>query len=138
MSEKQEIFRDDLFTKDEEGRIRLIAGYSKESDNYTFPKYLADPVSFSADVEDKLLSPAGVLHSFTIVRRSMPEFPVPYALALVDFPEKVRVMAQVETKDMEGLQLGESMVVTTGVVKKTPDGRDVISYKFAPEREMKS
>ncbi len=136
MSENQEIFRDDLFTKDEEGRIRLIAGYSKESDNYTFPKYLADPVSFSDDVEDKLLSPTGVLHSFTIVRRSMPEFPVPYALALVDFPEKVRVMAQVETKDMEGLQLGESMAVTTGVVKKTADGRDVISYKFTPEREM--
>lgn len=137
MSENQEIFRDDLFTKDEEGRVRLIAGYSKESDNYTFPKYLADPVSFSDDVVEKLLSPAGVLHSFTIVRRSMPEFPVPYALALVDFPEKVRVMAQVETKDMEGLQLGESMVVTTGVVKKTADGRDVISYKFTPEREMK-
>ncbi len=138
MSEKQEIFRDDLFTTDEEGRVRLIGGYSKESDNYTFPKYLADPVSFSDDIEEKLLSPAGVLHSFTVVRRSMPEFPVPYALALVDFPEKVRVMAQVETKDMDNLQLGEKMLVTTGVVKKTPDGRDVISYKFIPEREMKS
>ncbi|MGI9553962.1 MAG: Zn-ribbon domain-containing OB-fold protein [Thermodesulfobacteriota bacterium] len=138
MSENEEVFRPDLFTTDEEGRIRLIAGYSKEADNYTFPKYLADPVSFSDDVEEKLLSATGELHSFTIVRRSMPEFPVPYALALVDFPEKVRVMAQVETKDMEGLQLGEEMALTTGVVKKTSDGRDVISYKFIPVRELGS
>ena len=136
MSENEEIFRSDLFTTDEEGRVRLIAGYSKEADNYTFPKYLADPVSFSDDVEEKLLSPTGELHSFTVVRRSMPEFPVPYALALVDFPEEVRVMAQVETQDLDGLQLGEEMALTTGVVKKTNDGRDVISYKFIPVREL--
>ena len=136
MSENAEIFREDLFTTDDEGRIRLIAGYSKDADNYTFPKYLADPVSFSDDVEEKLLSPTGVLHSFTIVRRSMPEFPVPYGLALVDFPEQVRVMAQVETDDLDGLQMGEEMAVTTGVIKKTADGRDVISYKFIPVREQ--
>ena len=136
MSENTEIFRQDLFTIDDEGRVRLIAGYSKDADNYTFPKYLADPVSFSDEVEEKLLSPTGELHSFTIVRRSMPEFPVPYALALVDFPEKVRVMAQVETADMEGLKMGEEMALTTGVVKKTADGRDVISYKFIPVREQ--
>jgi len=136
MSDNAEIFRQDLFTTDDEGRIRLIAGYSKDSDNYTFPKYLADPISFSDDIEEKLLSPTGVLHSFTIVRRSMPEFPVPYGLALVDFPEKVRVMAQVESADIEGLQMGEEMALTTGVIKKTPDGRDVISYKFIPVREQ--
>ena len=136
MSENAEIFRQDLFTTDDEGRVRLIAGYSKEADNYTFPKYLADPVSFSDDVEEKLLSPTGTLHSFTIVRRSMPEFPVPYGLVLVDFPEKVRVMAQVESEDLEGLQMGEEMAIVTGVIKKTADGRDVISYKFKPVREL--
>lgn len=136
MSDNAEIFRQDLFTTDDEGRIRLIAGYSKDSDNYTFPKYLADPVSFSDDIEEKLLSPTGVLHSFTVVRRSMPEFPVPYGLVLVDFPEKVRVMAQVESADIEGLQMGEEMALTTGVIKKTADGRDVISYKFIPVREQ--
>jgi uncharacterized OB-fold protein len=104
MSDNTEIFREDLFTTDEEGRVRLIAGYSKDSDNYTFPKYLADPVSFSDDIEEKLLSPTGVLHSFTIVRRSMP--------------------------------MGEEMAITTGVIKKTGDGRDVISYKFIPVREQ--
>ncbi len=136
MSDNAEIFRQDLFTTDDEGRVRLIAGYSKDADNYTFPKYLADPVSFSDDIEEKLLSPTGILHSFTIVRRSMPEFPVPYGLVLVDFPEKVRVMAQVESADLEGLQMGEEMALTTGVIKKTADGRDVISYKFIPVREQ--
>ena len=132
ISEKDEILFPELFTVDKEGRVRLVAGYSKESNNWTFPKYLADPVSFSDEVEEKLLSPTGELHSFTIVRRSMPEFPVPYALALVDFAEGVRVMAQVETSDPEGLKIGQRMGVTVGTVKKSKDGKDVKSYKFVP------
>ncbi len=132
ISQNDEVMFPELFTVDDSGRVRLIAGYSKESDNWTFPKYLADPVSFSDDVEEKMLSPEGELHSFTIVRRSMPEFPVPYALALVDFPEGVRVMAQVETEDPEGLKIGQKMGVTVGRVKKTKDGKDVKSYKFYP------
>ena len=131
----EDIFRQDLFSTDDEGRVRLIAGYCKESDNWTFPKYLADPVSFTDDVEEKFLSPTGVLHSFTVVRRSMPEFKVPYVLALVDFPEGVRVMAQVETEDPDSLEFGEEMAVTVGVIKMAPDGTDVRSYKFIPARE---
>lgn len=132
ISEKDEVLFPELFSVDSEGRVRLVAGYSKESDNWTFPKYLADPVSFSDEVEERLLSPTGELHSFTVVRRSMPEFPVPYALALVDFPEGVRVMAQVETNDPEGLKIGQRMGVTIGTVKKSKDGKDVKSYKFVP------
>ena len=137
MGEPQ-IFMPELFTKDNNGMVRLVAGYCKESDNWTFPKYLADPVSFTDKVEEKLLSPTGILHSFTIVRRSMPEYTVPYVLALVDFPkETVRVMAQVETDDYDSLTLGEEMGVTTGFIRKADDGGDVISYKFIPVREMK-
>ena len=132
----EDIFRQDLFTTDDEGRVRLIAGYCKESDNWTFPRYLADPVSFTDDIEEKFLSPTGVLHSFTIVRRSMPEFKVPYVLALVDFPEGVRVMAQVETEDPDSLEFGEEMAVTVGAIKKAPDGADIKSYKFIPVREL--
>jgi uncharacterized OB-fold protein len=132
ISDKDEVLFPELFNVDKEGKVRLVAGYSKESNNWTFPKYLADPVSFSDEVEERLLSPTGELHSFTIVRRSMPEFPVPYALALVDFPEGVRVMAQVETNDPEGLKIGQRMGVTVGTVKKSKDGKDVKSYKFVP------
>ncbi len=135
MAEPQ-IFMPELFREDENGKIRLVAGYCADSDNWTFPKYLADPVSFTDDVEEKLLSPTGVLHSFTVVRRSMPEYVVPYVLALVDFPETVRVMAQVETQDFDALTLGEEMGLTTGFIRKTEDGSDVISYKFIPVREM--
>jgi len=125
-----EVLLPELFTTDDEGRVRLVAGYYKDSDSYTFPKYLVDPKSFSDDVEERPLSPTGILHSFTIVRRSMPEFPVPYALGLVDFPEGVRVMAQVETDNFEELKIGDEMGVTVGNVKRTADGRDVKSYKF--------
>lgn len=132
ITDKDEVLFPELFNVDKDGKVRLVAGYSKESNNWTFPKYLADPVSFSDEVEERLLSPTGELHSFTVVRRSMPEFPVPYALALVDFPEGVRVMAQVETNDPEGLKIGQRMGVTVGTVKKSKDGKDVKSYKFIP------
>jgi uncharacterized OB-fold protein len=130
INENDEVLFPELFATDRGGRIRLVAGYYKESDSYTFPKYLVDPKSFSEDVEERFLSPTGILHSYTIVRRSMPEYPVPYALALVDFPEKVRVMAQVETDNFDELKIGTEMGVTVGTVKKTADGRDVKSYKF--------
>ena len=110
--ENEEVMFPELFNINDKGQVRLIAGYSKESDNWTFPKYLADPVSFSDDVEERELSPTGELHSFTVVRRSMPEFPVPYALALVDFPEGVRVMAQFETDDPESLQTEKKCIPT--------------------------
>ena len=132
ITENDEGLFPELFKIEGSGEVRLVAGYSKEADNWTFPKYLADPVSFSDDVEEKLLTPFGELHSFTLVRRSLPEFPVPYALALVDFPEGVRVMAQVETDDPEGLKIGQKMGVTVGTVKKSQDGKDVKSYKFYP------
>lgn len=132
ISENDEVLFPELFGIDDSGAVRLIGGYSKESDNWTFPRYLADPVSFSDEIEEKMLSPTGELHSFTIVRRSMPEFKVPYTLALVDFPEGVRVMAQVETDDPDGLKMGQEMGVTVGTVKQTNDGKDVKSYKFYP------
>lgn len=133
----EDVMFPELFATDRGGNVRLVAGYSKESDNYTFPKYMADPVSFSDEIEERMLSPEGELHSFTVVRRSMPEFPVPYALALVDFPEGVRVMAQVEVDDPESLTIGEAMGVTVGTVKKTKDGKEVKSYKFYPISQKK-
>ena len=50
MSEDQErkILHPDFFTEDPEPR--LIAGRCKVSGNWTFPPYLADPVSFQDEI----------------------------------------------------------------------------------------
>lgn len=110
----------------------LIAGRCKACGKYTFPKYYACPFCFSDNLEDAPLSPKGILHSFTIVRRSMPGYPVPYALGLVNFPEEVRVMAQIETPNPDKLKLDMEVEVTTGLIRKNSDGKSVISYKFRP------
>lgn len=132
---KEEIFRPDLFTTDESGAVRIIAGRCRDCGHYTFPKYLACPKCFSDDIEDKPLSPTGKLHAYTIVRRSMPDYPVPYGLALVDFPEGVRVMAQVAYEHMERLKSGMEMGVTIGTVRKGQEGGEIKSYKFYPIEE---
>jgi len=53
-------------------------------------------------------------------------------LGLVNFPEEVRVMAQIETSNPEKLKLDMEMEVTTGLIRKNSDGKSVISYKFRP------
>ena len=100
---KEELFRPDLFTTDESGTVSLVGGHCLDCGYFTFPKYLACPKCFSDNIEDKPLSPTGKLHAYTIVRRSMPDYPVPYGLVLVDFPEGVRVMAQVAYEHMDGI-----------------------------------
>jgi uncharacterized OB-fold protein len=129
---KEEFYMLNFFTEDPEPR--LIAGKSKSSGNWTFPPYLADPVSFTDDVEHTELPRNGVLHSFTIVRRSLPDFTVPFGLGLIDFPDQeVRVMAQVEADDLENdLELGMEVETIIGVVRKAKDGSDIYSYKFRP------
>ena len=129
-SEERKVLHADFFTEDPEPR--LVAGKSKSSGNWTFPPYLADPVSFKDDIEHTLLPRRGVLHSFTIVRRSLPDFPVPFGLGLIDFPEqKVRVMAQIEADDLESdLELEAEVETIIGGVRKAKDGSDIYSYKF--------
>jgi uncharacterized OB-fold protein len=62
----------------------------------------------------------------------MPDYQVPYGLGLVDFPEGVRVMAQIEADNLEELKLGTTMEITVGPVRRSSDGRNIISYKFRP------
>lgn len=130
MSEDTELFLDNLFKT--EPHVHLIGGKCKNCGKYTFPKYLACPYCFSGEMEDAPLSKTGKLHSWTVVRRSMPEFTVPYGLGLVDFPEGVRVMAQIDKDYMEDLELEADMEVEIGPVRKGKDGKDQYSYKFKP------
>ena len=136
MSDNNErrVLHAEFFTEDPEPR--LIGGKSKSSGNWTFPPYLADPVSFTDDVEHLPLPRNGILHSFTIVRRSLPDFTVPFGLGLIDFPDqKVRVMAQVEAEDLENdLSLGMEVETIIGTVRKAKDGTDIYSYKFRPTK----
>jgi uncharacterized OB-fold protein len=129
-SEQVEVYRPDLFSTTP--YPHLIAGRCKSCGKYTFPKYYACPFCFSDELEDAPLSRRGILHSFTIVRRSLPGYIVPYALGLVNFPEGVRVMAQIEVSNPEELKLDMEMEVTIGVIRKSKDGKDVVSYKFRP------
>lgn len=130
VSDQSEVYRPDLFSI--KPRPHLIAGRCKACGKYTFPKYYACPFCFSDGLEDTPLSPRGTLHSFTIVRRSLPDYPVPYGLGLVDFPEGVRVMAQIEADNLEELKLGMEMEIIVGPIRKSKDGKDIISYKFRP------
>jgi len=130
LTSDREKYRDDLYSMSP--YLHLIAGRCKSCGTYMFPKYYACPKCFSDELEDAPLSRKGVLHSFTIVERAMPDYLVPYGLGLVNFPEGVRVMAQIEAENLEELKIGMEMEITEGVIRKNKEGKEVISYKFCP------
>jgi uncharacterized OB-fold protein len=83
-------------------------------------------------VEEISLSSEGHLYSYTIVRQGPPGFRAPYATALVDLPEGVRLFAQLTTADPKKIKIDGPLQLTFGPVAVDGDGNDVISYLFEP------
>jgi uncharacterized OB-fold protein len=83
-------------------------------------------------LEEVALSRRGTLYSYTIVRQAPPGFRAPYATALVDLPEGVRIFAQLTTADPREIRMDGPVELTFGPIAVDKDGSEVISYKFKP------
>lgn len=83
-------------------------------------------------MEEIPLSRRGTLYSYTIVRQAPPGFRAPYATALVDLPEGVRLFAQLTTTDPREIQMDGPVELTFGPIAVDKEGNEVIAYKFSP------
>ncbi|MGI8559403.1 MAG: Zn-ribbon domain-containing OB-fold protein [Solirubrobacteraceae bacterium] len=109
--------------------MRLIAGRCRNCGKVAFPrKSVCDRCAGVAEPDPTPLSLTGVLYSFSEVHVAPPGFPVPYAIGYVDFPEDVRVLAQIQGMAAE-LSVGDRMDVTVGVIRELPD-EAICSYRF--------
>lgn len=74
----------------------------------------------------------GKLYAATVVRVAPVRFQPPYAMGLVDFPEGVRIMAQLEVDPSEWSRLspGTMMKLCVGVIRRDENGANVVGYKF--------
>lgn len=89
-------------------------------------------------VENVQLSPRGKIWSYTI-QVFKPPLParfddpfVPYAIAMVDLPEKIRILGMVSTDDPGSLKIGQDVETVIEAAYHDEEGNEVVTWKFRP------
>lgn len=83
----------------ENGELQLVGCRCKQCDARMFPTNTLCPFCLSEDVEALPLSPVGNLYSYTFIHVAPPLWEVPYGIAYVDLPERVRVFGKLADAD---------------------------------------
>jgi uncharacterized OB-fold protein len=111
----------------------LIGSQCSKCGQTFFPKRVRCPdCQELGNLQEISLSRKGTLYSYTIVRQAPPGFQPPYATALIDLPEGVRLFAQLTTANPAEIQMDGPVELTFGPIAVNKDGTEVISYKFRP------
>jgi uncharacterized OB-fold protein len=86
------------------------------------------------DLEETSLSQRGKLWTYTIARQTPPGswIEAPYAIGVVELPEKVAVRAVLTDVDLDAIKVGMDMEITLAKMREDQDGNDIVSYKFRP------
>ncbi len=118
---------------------RLLASRCRGCGSVYFPRSLScrHPRCTDKAPQDIPLGPQGTLYSFTVQAYRPPALFAmdnwaPYALGLVELPEGLRVMAMLTGRAPQDWRIGEPVVLTTGVLHRDREGRDVLTYQFRP------
>lgn len=135
--EKNKVFypSENSWARDNEG-LHLIGTHCKKCGQSYFPPTEICPDCYVKGAEGEIaplkLSSKGRLYSFTIVQIAPARFMPPYALGYVDFPEGVRVLGQLTTKDPQQLKMDMNVEVELGKIAVDDQGNEIHSYKFRP------
>lgn len=93
------------------------------------------PECFSTDLAEFELSKHGSLHTFTVTHLGPPELKTPYILAMVDLPEGIKLMGQMDVADPlnHTLQVGAAVDIVLGKLRDDElDGEEIYAFKFKP------
>jgi uncharacterized OB-fold protein len=84
------------------GEILLVGSQSASSGVRTYPPRSICPDTGARDMQPFMIGPNGTLYAFSEVQVSSSR-PTPYMIGYVDFPQGVRVLADVRTSDPAAL-----------------------------------
>ncbi len=126
-----------LFAETEDGP-RLLGSKCSACNTPYFPKAAVchSPNCNESKMEDTQFGPKGTLWSYSVQYYPPPppakydEPYVPYARAMIDMPEGLRVLARVSTDDPEQVQVGADVELVLEKLYTNPEGDDVITWKF--------
>jgi uncharacterized OB-fold protein len=129
-------YPDDRSWAVENSRIVLLASRCESCEKVVFPaRGTCDRCWAEMPTERVPLAGRGVLYSFSEVHIAPKDFKVPYLVGYVDFPNDVRVFAQLRGES-QGFEIGDSVVPDIDVIRVQPDGTEVESYVFRPASEV--
>ena len=117
---------------------RLIASNCPHCGETVFPRKETCPHCYRGGMKEVLLGPRGRLYSYTVVWRAPEGFlgPVPYALVVVDFPEKVLAQSiMVDDCDLSSLKIGMEVKLVVEAVAEDGAGNEIVAFKFRPVEE---
>jgi uncharacterized OB-fold protein len=121
---------------------QLIGSHFPESGVTTFPQSTSCPKTASRVVEQVLLPRRGTLWSWTIQgflpknppyagKESLKDF-VPYGVGYVQLADEVIVESRLTENDPDKLVIGMEMELVVVPFTTDEQGRDVLTYAFAP------
>lgn len=115
-----------------DGTGNLLGSRCTACGAHFFPIRQACSGCLSRELDTIPLSTEGVLYTFSIVRQSTPEFPVPYALGYVDLPEGLRIMGQISGCDLEDITIGMKMELVLEPFGQDDEGEPLTGFRFHP------
>ncbi len=122
-----------LFTDGAGGR--LIGGLCPACARCHFPRTEICPYCSAAGCTERFLGERGTLRLFTSVGNRPPGYrgEVPFGFGVVELPEGIRLISRLTEADIGTLRVGQPMVLVFTTMHVDGEGREVVSYAFAPE-----
>jgi uncharacterized OB-fold protein len=115
------------------GKPKLIGSRCRECGNTFFPAEIICPVDIKEDTLEQIeLDGNGQLISYTQVKRGLPGFDSPYALAVIKLETGPGLIAQLEGWQEVELKRGMPMELVIGRIKRDPQGIIILGPKFRP------
>jgi uncharacterized OB-fold protein len=115
-----------------DGRFVLRASRCPGCARTYFPARGFCPVCRRPELSPAALSGGGVVHTFSVIHQSTPEFPVPYTVAYADLDEGIRLLGQLHGCRPEEVRVGMPIEVVPAETGRDPEGRTIVTYRFRP------
>jgi uncharacterized protein len=117
-----------------DGKPILIGSKCPNCGSYYFPQREICISCGRKGLDKADLSTRGKIWTFTIARQTPPGswIEAPYAIAVVELPEKVAIRAVLTDVDLDAVKVGMDVEIVLAKMKVNDEGNDVMSYKFRP------
>jgi uncharacterized OB-fold protein len=135
MSDASVAVHDGLVVHADDGSPRLAGGRCASCGDPHFPRLSTCPYCSSDEVREAELSPTGSLWGWTAVTTAPPGYrgEVPFGFGVVELPEGLRVITRLTESSPDRLAFGQPMRLVLVPLHVDDEGRDVVTYAFAPD-----
>lgn len=125
--------RQGTFVKEPDGNVWLVGSRDRDTGQFFWPPERVNPITRKTGTLEPARSPGdGRIVSWTIVRRGLPGFASPYALAAIQLHDGPSLIAQLEGWQESDLKTGAPVSLVIGAVRTEKDGTVVEGPKFRP------